>query len=126
MGLNGSCGMNGGVVQDDRQRFTDLLTQQAQEADEEQGIDGTPQGNADDLARGEEGADHIQPLAPAGLKGMLLAHGGPGTPIRVNLGEAHFIEVGQRDLAGLRLLSQGGNLMFCLRKFHVIPFFFKR
>jgi hypothetical protein len=24
------------------------------------------------------------------------------------------------------LLSQGGNLMFCLRKFHVIPFFFKR
>lgn len=94
VGLNGPRGMKAGVVENDRQRFTDPLTQQAQEADEEQGIDGTPHGNADDLARGEEGADHVQPFAPADLNGMLLANGGPGTPIRVNLGKAHFIEVG--------------------------------
>ena len=93
VGLNGLRGMKGGVVHDDRQRLTDLLTPQAQKADKEQGIEGTPHGHADDLARGEEGADHIQPFAPAGLKGMLLAHGGSGTPIGVSLGEPHFIEV---------------------------------
>ena len=124
VGLNGSCGMKGGVVQDERQRFTDLLTPQAQEADEEQGIDGTPPGHADDLALGAEGADHMQPFAPAGLDLVLLANGGPGTPIRVDLGKAHFIQVGQRDLTGFRLLSQSSNLLFCFPKFHVIPFFF--
>ena len=123
VGLNGPRSMKAGVVENDRQRFIDLRAQQAEEANEEQGIDGTPQGDADDLTRGEEGADHIQPFASAGLNRVLLANGGPGTPIRVNLGEAHFIQVGQRDLTGLRLLSQGGNLLFCLRKFHVIPFF---
>ncbi len=123
MGLNGTRGMEGGVVEDDRHGFADLLAQQPEEADEDERINRAPQRGADHLARREEGGDHVQPLAAHRRNGVLLPDGGPGAAVGLHLSEARFIEIGHRDLTVLRLPPQGAHLLLCLRKFRVVAFF---
>ncbi len=123
MGLNGARGMEGGVVEDDRHGFTDLLAQQPEEADEEECIHSAPQRGADHPARREEGGDHVQPLAAHRRNGVLLPDGGPGAAVGMHWSEARFIEIGHRDLTVLRLPPQGANLLLGFGKFHVVTYF---
>ena len=124
VGLNGTCGMKGGVIEDDDQGFRDLLAQHPEEADEDERINRAPQGGADHLARREEGGDHVQPLAAHRRNGVLLPDGGPGAAVGMDLSEARFIEIGHRDLTVLRLPPQGANLLLCLGKFRLVALFF--
>ncbi len=54
----------------------------------------------------KERSHHVQALATRGLNAVLLATHGLGAAVGVNLRKADLIEVGQSDLAVLRLRPQ--------------------
>ena len=99
--------VDGRVVDDDGQGAAHMFFEQSEPAHEEVGRPGLPQPGAKELARGQQRAQHVEPLAPLGLDqvAVLAAARRPAAAQGVRLHEAHFIGVGQHDLAG------GGSLV---------------
>jgi len=60
----------------------------------------------DHRAVAEQRSHHVQALPPQGLNAVLLATNAPSAAVGVDLRKASLIEVGQIDLARLRLLPE--------------------
>ena len=103
VGRDGLRLVDGGVVQNDRQRLVCLLAEQPDEADEQLGSEGAPQLGAEHFAAAKQRRNHVHALAARRRNAVLLAHRRPGAAVRMSLGKARFIDIRQFDFSGLGL-----------------------
>ena len=103
VGCDGLRFVDGGVVQNDRQRLVDLLAEQPDEANEQLGGEGAPQRGAEHFAAAKQRRHHIHAPAARRRNAVLLAHRRPGAAVRMGLRKARFINIRQFDFSGLGL-----------------------
>ena len=122
---NGCCAVDAGIVEHDHQRLSDLLRQVGHEAQEELGGAGAPVLRVFDFPAAEQRGYHVEVLAAQGIDQVLLAARRLGAAVGMHLSETGFVEVGQLDLAGLRLCPQSLEFFSGLLESGGVPLFFK-
>lgn len=117
--------VDGGVVEHDHQGFADFPGQVGHEPQEEFGRAGAPVVGVLDGSAAQQCRHDVEAFATRGLDEVLLAPWRPGAAVGVDLREAGFIEVGQLDLASLRLGPQLVELLAGLGEGGRVALFFK-
>jgi hypothetical protein len=85
--------VDGSIVQNDRQGFTDAFQKEAEEAAKQSGGRGLPELGGEQLTRRDQRGHHIQALSTRGRDEVHLSCLGPGAPIRLRLHKAGFIHI---------------------------------
>ena len=101
-----------------------MLMQKAQESRECLGGCCSPKLGAEEFTAGYHGCQYVESLASFCFNKVSTPNWRPCAAVRVDLGEAHFIDIGQRDLAVCRptpelfdldlRCSEGGFITFFL------------
>ena len=122
---NGRRAVNLGIVEHDDQRLADLLGQIVHESQKELGRTAAPVVGIFDSCAAQQRRHDVEALAARGIDAVLLASWCPGTAVGVDLRETGLVEVGQFDLACLRLGSQFVEFFAGLGEGGGVSLFFK-
>ena len=117
--------VDGGVVQNHRQRLIHLLLEPAEKAHKHTGRRVFPILGAEHLAVGEQCGKHVQALAPLGVYQMAFAALGPGAAVRVHSRETSFVQISQLNVSASCLVAERLHLYGCLEEGVFVAAFLK-